>query len=647
MTAAAETRSFQAETRQLLDLMIHSLYSHREIFLRELISNASDALDKLRIEGLTDPALREAAGEPVITIELDAEARTLSIEDNGIGMSRDELVDNIGTIARSGTKEFADQLQAAKSADGEARAELIGQFGVGFYSSFMVADEVELETLRAGGDEAVRWRSKGDGEYTLETGERSKPGTRVTLHLRQPDEGEDGEFTDFTQEWTVRQVVKRYSDFVEHPIQMDVERPDPDAGEDASDKTVTQTETVNSRRPLWTRAPKEVTEEEHTEFYRHLSHDFAEPLHTLHFRAEGTHEWTALLYLPKLRGMDVIDPQQNRSRVALHVKRVFVMADCEELVPTWLRFVRGIVDSADLPLNVSRETLQHARQMGQIRKRITKKVIDALGDLLADRREDYVAFWSQFGPIVKEGLFLDDDQRDELSRVCLFASTQGEEPTTLGEYLERMPFSQTEILYVTGGDRRSAEASPHLEAAKAAGHEVLLLTDPVDEWVASRLTEFEGKKLKSLDKGESGVEESEDDKSKREEQQKELGGLFQSAQEAIDEHVSEVRLSSRLSESPAVLVNQPGGLSPHMEEMMRASGQDVPKSKRILELNPDHKVLGRLKTLFDELGGGRGFNDYVELLHGQALLAEGSPLPDPARFAKLMAELMAPGDGPS
>ncbi|RKY19603.1 MAG: molecular chaperone HtpG [Planctomycetota bacterium] len=651
MTATTETRSFQAETKQLLDLMIHSLYSHKEIFLRELISNASDAIDKLRIEGLTDDALREATGEPCIRLELDREANTLTIDDNGIGMTREELVENIGTIARSGTREFAQQMQAAKAADGDARAELIGQFGVGFYSSFMVADEVELETLRAGGDEAVRWRSKGDGEYTLEDGERSTPGTRVTLHLRTAESDDESagdaagasEFKDFTDEWTVRQVVKRYSDFVEHPIQMDVERSEkPEGDDDAELVSVTKTETLNSRRPLWTRSPKEVKSEEHAEFYRHVSNAWSEPLHTLHFKAEGTHEWTALLYLPTQRGMDAMDPSAKRSRVALHVKRVFVMADCEELVPAWLRFVHGVVDSADLPLNVSRETLQHARQMGQIRKRITKKLIDAFRELLEGRRDDYVAFWGQFGTVIKEGLFGDGDHRDELARVALFDSTHDDALTTLGEYLERMPLSQKEILYVTGTDRRAAVASPHIEAARKAGHEVLLLTDPVDEWVMSRFTEFEGKRFKALDKGDVEVQESDDAKTQREDQQKQLGGLFQAIEGVLDEHVSEVRLSGRLSESPAVLVGAEGGMSQQMEEVLRASGQAVPKSKRVLELNPKHAVLTQLERLFEQTGGGGRFDDFVELVFGQALLAEGSAPADPARFAKLLAGLLAP-----
>ena len=642
MTATAETHSFQAETRQLLDLMIHSLYSHREIFLRELISNASDALDKLRIESLTDDTLREGAGEPRIRIELDKPARTLSLDDNGIGMTRDEVIENIGTIARSGTREFAERLASAKRTDGEARAELIGQFGVGFYSSFMVAEEVVLETRRAGTDQAVRWRSHGDGQYTIEECEKATPGTRITLHLRDFGPDDDGEFSDFTDEWTVRSVVRRYSDFVEHPIQMDVEREEAEAGED-EEHSVVRTETLNSRRPLWTRPKAEITEEQHTEFYRHLSHDWSDPLQAIHFKAEGTHEYTALLYLPKQRQPDVLDPTASRSRVALHVKRVFVMADCEELVPPWLRFVRGIVDSADLPLNVSRETLQHARQMGQIRKRLTRKVIDAFGELLEHRRDDYVAFWKEFGPLVKEGLFIDDEHRDDLAAVALFASTHGEAPTTLAEYVERMAFSQEQILYVTGVDRRAVERSPHLEAARKAGREVLLLTDPVDDWVVRKLTEFDGKPLVPVDRGEAGLEESEEQKTEREGKQKELAPVLEAVRKALDEQVKEVRLSARLSESPAVLVGGQGDMTPQMEAILRASGQQVPHAKRILELNPEHPVLARLTALHESAGSGEDFTDFAELLLGQALLAEGSPPPDPARFAKLVSRLMTAG----
>ena len=635
MTATTETHSFKAETRQLLDLMIHSLYSHKEIFLRELVSNSSDALDKLRVEALSDEGLRDVAGEPRIRLEVDSDAGTLTIDDNGIGMGRDEVVENIGTIARSGTREFAAKLA---DADGDKKADLIGQFGVGFYSAFMVADEVVLETKRAGGDEAVRWSSRGDGEYTLDTCDKDSVGTRVTLHLRPQGEDEDG-FQDFSAEHVLRQVVKTYSDFVEFPIQLDVER---EEGEAEEKKTVVETQTLNSMRPLWTRAASDVTAEEHNEFYRHLSHDWSEPLQTIHFRAEGAHEYTALLYIPQKRGMDVLDPTAAKSRINLHVKRVFVTADCEDLVAPWLRFIRGVVDSNDMPLNISRETLQHARQMGQIRKRVVKKVLDAFGKLLKDRRDDYVTFWNQFGSVIKEGLYVDDEHREALAKVCLFSTSAGDELVTLSEYVDRAPMGQEEILYVTGSDRNALLFSPHLEAAKAKGHEVLLLTDPVDDWVVQRLSEFEGKPLKALDKGETEIEESDDEKKSREDKQGEIKHILNAAQSKLDEHVSEVRLSSRLSDSPAVLVGAEGAMSPHLEEMLRASGQEVPKTKRILELNPDHAVLTRMTSLFES--GGAAFEDFCELVHGQALLAEGGVPADAARFAKLLGTFMGGGE---
>ncbi|MCB9896673.1 MAG: molecular chaperone HtpG [Planctomycetes bacterium] len=653
MTTQTETRSFQAETSQLLDLMIHSLYSHKEIFLRELISNASDALDKRRLLGLTDAAVR-GDDEGRILIEADPASHTLVVSDDGIGMTRDEVVENIGTIARSGTKEFIRTLKEARKS-GEIDAELIGQFGVGFYSAFMVADEVILETRKAGTDEATRWTSKGDGSYTIEPCEKDAPGTRITLVLR-PKESEDESWQDFTDEWTLRSVVKRYSDFVEHPVVMEVER---EEGEGDEKRSVRELVTLNSRKPLWTRPKAEISEQEYKDFYTHLSHDWNDPLETIHFKAEGTHEYTALLYVPKTRSHEMLDPQQRGARVSLYVKRVLVQAECEELLPPWLRFVRGVVDSADLPLNVSRETLQHARQMGQIRKHLVKKVVETLGKVLADRRDDYVAFWEQLGPVVKEGLVLDEAMRDELAKTCLFHDTHDETLTTLGEYVERMPFTQNAIYYVTASDLRTARSSPHLEALKKKGLAALLLVDPVDEFVVDRLHEFDGKPLVSLDRGELDLGDDADDESSAQldEKQKELQPALDAVQKALDEHVSSVRLSRRLDESPAVLVGEQGGLSPQMERILRASGQEVPKGRRVLELNAEHPVVQRLLALAAERGDGAGdgesasgdgegsarFAEFAEVLLGQALLAEGNPPPDPARFAKLLGRLMAGG----
>lgn len=648
MTTETETRTFQAETRELLDLMIHSLYSHKEIFLRELISNASDAIDRLRFASLTDDSLRDGSYRPRIELEVFPDAKTLIIDDNGIGMTRDEIIENIGTIARSGTREFAKAMAAAKS-DGDSTPELIGQFGVGFYSSFMVADEVVVVTRKAGTDEGSRWTSKGDGEYTIEDCEKAEPGTRITLHLRKPEENEEEgddegpEYTDYTQEWTLREVIKRYSDFVEYPVEMDVERTQKKGEEeDAVEETVIETVTLNSMKPLWRKPKSEITAEEYKEFYHHVSHDWAEPLETIHFKAEGTHEYTALLYLPKTRPMDLLDPNHDKSRLSLYVKRVFIMGDCEELVPSWLRFVRGLVDSDDLPLNVSRETLQHNRQMGRIRSRVVKKVLGAMKTMLGERRSDYIDYWKAFGLVLKEGIVTDHESRDELAGLSLFGSSAGGDLTTLGEYVERMPEEQKEILYLTGTERRSLEQSPHLEAAASKGFEVLFLTDPIDEWVVGHIPEFDEKKLVALDRGEADLGETDETKKEREEQQEENTDLLTTIQTSLDEYVKEVRLTSRLSDSPAVLVSGDGDMTPQMERILRASGQELPAGKRVLELNPEHPVFARIKSLHGVDAEGEAFGELLELVYGQALLAEGSDLPNPARFAQLVSSMIAP-----
>ena len=637
-----ETHSFQAETAQLLDLMIHSLYSHKEIFLRELISNASDALDKLRHERLVDESLAALPeSEGTIELEPDAEARTLTIRDDGIGMTRDDLVANLGSIAGSGTRRFLDELKRGGTTP-DAMPELIGQFGVGFYSAFMVSKRVVVETRRAGSDEAWRWSSSGDGTYTLEPCEREGHGTTVTLELSDLDEEEAGA-KDYTQEWVLREVVKRYSDFVGYPIRMDVERkrrPTDDEGkpiEDAAEETVTETVTLNSQKPLWVRPKGEVSEEEHGEFYRHLTHDWEPPLEAIHFKAEGTTEYTALLYLPKRKPIGLFDPNEPKSKVQLYVRRVFITADCEELMPAWLRFVPGVVDSADLPLNVSRETLQHARQLGQIKKRLVRKVLDSLTSLLSERREDYEAFWGEFGPVLKEGLYYDDDFRTELAERALFRSSTEEGWTTLGEYRERMAEGQEAIYVLSAPDLAAAKRSAHLEAFGAKGYEVLFLTDQVDEFAFQRLQTFEELPFRAIDKGDVDLGDDEAKKA-REEREKQDAPLLEAIKEALDEHVDAVRFSSRLTDSPAVLVTPEHGLAPHVERLMRDSGQafGMGATKRTLELNPDHPLTAKLSELRE--AEPERFRETCELLHGQACLAEGSPLPDPARFAKLLTE---------
>jgi len=644
--AMTETVAFQAETKELLQLVIHSLYKHKEIFLRELISNASDALDKLRFEALHDPALYEGDETLAIRLEADPDARELRVIDTGIGMTHDEVVSNLGTIARSGTKGFAEAVKEA-AAEGKELSEcpeLIGRFGVGFYSAFMVADEVVVETKKAGGHQGVRWRSRGEGEFEIEEVDLEKRGTTITLKLRDVESGGEADDKngepdqDYTQEWVLRPVVKRYSDFVAYPITMDVER---EEGEGDEKQKVTRPETLNSQRPLWTRAKDDVTPEEHAEFYRHISHDWHEPLDVVHTKAEGTIEFTALLYVPRERPYDLFDPTRHGSRLELYVRRVFIMADCEDLLPPWLRFVRGVVDASDLPLNVSRETLQANRQVRQIRKHLVRKLIDAFGTMLADKREDYLVAWKAFGPALKEGAYSDEEHRDELAKLLLFDSTNGDDLVTLTEYVERMPDEQKEIYVLPATSRAAAERSPHLEGVRARGFEVLLLVEPIDEFLLQRLTEFDGKKLRAIDKGGLELDEDDDAKAAREEKEKALGPMLELVRKELADEVEEVRFSARLTDSPAMLVAAENTLSPQVERMLRESGQPVPETKRALELNPTHPLVEKLRDLSADDKTFARFSDYCVLLHGQALLAEGSTPSDPARFAKLVAELMS------
>ena len=637
MTATQETHAFQAEAKELLNLVIHSLYSHKEIFLRELLSNASDALDKLRIEALTDSSLMAGDEELAIRLDVDKEAKTLTISDNGIGMSHDELVSNLGTIARSGTKAFAAEMQKVKEAadkDPDALPSLIGQFGVGFYSAFMVADEVTVESRRAGSDRGSRWQSSGAGEYTIEECDRAERGTTITLHLK-PEDDSDERFQDFTEEWVLREVVRRWSDFVEYPIQLEVTRTE---GEDDDKKEVTKLETLNSQKPLWTRPKAEITDEEYNEFYKHVSRDWNEPLSRVHFRAEGVHSYTALCYLPKQKGMELFDPSHLESKVSLYVRRVHITSECAELLPTWLRFVQGVVDSDDLPLNVSRETLQHNRQLAQIKKRLTKKLLDEIGRILKNDRKAFIEFWGEFGQVLKEGVWQEDGFRDEVAKLCVFPSSwslEHEEDedcrgfTTLSEYVGRMAEGQEKIWYLSGVDEKALKSSPHLERAR--GQEVLFFTE-VDEVAMSKLTEFEGHELIALDKGEA--EDTDEEKEQLEAAEKELAKLLKAVKKCLGDQVQDVRLTSRLTDSPACLVAGEGALPPQLAAMLRAQGQAVPEEKRVLELNPDSELVKGL----DGRRKDKDFADTCELLLGQALLAEGSPLPDPARFAKLVAK---------
>ncbi|MFU8873963.1 molecular chaperone HtpG [Micromonospora sp. SL4-19] len=627
MSDQAETLEFQAEARQLLQLMVHSIYSNKDVFLRELISNASDALDKLRLESLVDKDLAVDTSDLHIEIEVDKEARTLTVRDNGIGMSRDEVVGLIGTIAKSGTAELLRKLRESK--DAAASQELIGQFGVGFYATFMVADKVTLLTSRAGQDGGTRWESTGEGTYAVESVDEAPQGTSVTLHLK-PVDDEDN-LHDYTAEWTIREIVKRYSDFIAWPIRMTVER----QGEDGA--TTREGQTLNSMKALWARSRDEVDEAEYKEFYRHVAHDWADPLETIHMRGEGTFEYEALLFLPSHAPLDLFSPQGRRG-VQLYVKRVFIMDDCDALMPNYLRFVKGVVDAHDLSLNISREILQQDRQIGAVRRRLVKKVLATLKELTA---ESYRTFWTEFGAVVKEGLLEDADNTEALLELVRAASTHDPaELTTLRDYVERMKDGQSEIYYATGESRATIENSPHLEAFRAKGYEVLILTDPVDEVWVERVGAYDGKTLRSVAKGQVDLE-TDEEKEKAEAERKEYADLLTWMSGALADTVKEVRLSSRLTTSPACVVGDAHDMTPTLEKMYRAMGQEVPQVKRTLELNPNHPLVTGLRKAHEQGGDATALTETAELLYGMALLAEGGELADPSRFTRILADRLA------
>jgi molecular chaperone HtpG len=638
MNTRVEQLEFQAEARQVLDLMVHSVYSNKDSFLRELISNASDALDKLRLEAFRNKDLDVDTSDLHIELEVDKGARTLTVRDNGIGMTRAEVVDLIGTLAKSGTAELRQQLREAKNA--AASEELIGQFGIGFYSSFMVADKIELLTRKAGESEATRWESSGEGTYTIESVDDAPQGTSVTLHLK-PEDKEDG-LHDYTAEWMIRSLVKKYSDFISWPIRMEVERRT-SATEEGGEEVVTiETETFNSMKALWARPKDEVSDEEYKEFYKHIAHAWDDPLEVIAMKAEGTFEYQALLFIPSQAPFDLFS-RDTSVGVQLYVKRVFIMGDCEQLMPRYLRFIKGVVDAQDMSLNVSREILQQDRQINAIRRRLSKKVLSTIKDLQTERPEDYRTFWTQFGRVVKEGLMSDVDNQDTLLRISSFASTNSEEePTTLAEYVERMKEGQEQIFYATGETRQQILKSPHLEAFKAKGYEVLLLTDPVDEiWVGS-VHEFDGKPLQSVARGEVDLDSDEDkSEAEREEREKDFADLLAWLKETLSDHVAEVRLSRRLTESPACLITPTFGITPALARMYRASGQVIPAGKRILELNPSHPLVTGLREAHKDRADDQSVAETAELLYGTALLAEGGELEDPAKFAGLLVDRLA------
>ncbi len=626
-TKTAETLGFQAEVKQLLHLMIHSLYSNKEIFLRELVSNASDACDKLRFEAIDHPDLLEGAPELRIRVEFDKDARTITLTDNGIGLSRDEAIANLGTIARSGTREFFSQLTGDKQKD----TQLIGQFGVGFYSSFIIAEKVAVRSRRAGlpASEGVLWESDGQGEFSVTEIDREARGTSVTLTLR-ADEDE------FLSGWKLREVLRRYSDHISLPVEMKKEEWDAEKSEQV---VKDEWETVNQANALWARSKADITDEQYKEFYKHVSHDYEDPLAWTHNRVEGRSEYTQLLYVPKRAPFDLYDRDARRG-VKLYVKRVFIMDDADQLLPAYLRFVRGVVDSADLPLNVSREILQESRDVRAIREGSAKRILGLLEDLAKDKPDEYAEFWTQFGQVLKEGVGEDPANKDRIAGLLRFASTQSDSPAqtvSLADYIGRMKEGQDKIYYLSADSYAAAAHSPHLEVFRRKGLEVLLLSDRVDEWMLSYLREFEGKALASVAKGGLDLDALADEEEKK--QQAEAAEAFKPTIErlktALGERVKEVRATARLVDSPACVVVDENELSPHLLRMLKAAGQDAPEVKPILEVNPQHALVKRLEAQTDD-----SFGDWAELLLDQAMLAEGAALKDPAAFVKRVNALL-------
>jgi molecular chaperone HtpG len=628
--AEKQTLGFQAEVKQLLQLMIHSLYSNKEIFLRELISNASDASDKLRFEAINNDALFEGDSALGISIDFDKAARTISITDKGIGLSQQEAIEHLGTIAKSGTKEFFSKL----SGDQQKDAALIGQFGVGFYSGFIVADRITVESRRAGlpADQGVRWESGGEGDFTVETIDKPERGTTITLHLR---EGED----ELLSAWQLRSIIRKYSDHISLPIQMRKEEWD----EEKKEMVIRdELETINQASALWARSKSEITDEQYTEFYKHVSHDFAEPLTWTHNRVEGRSEYTQLLYIPARAPFDLWDRNQ-RSGIKLYVKRVFIMDDAEQLMPVYLRFVKGVIDSNDLPLNVSREILQESRDVKVIREGSTKRVLGMLEELAnadeTEKKEKYNSFWQEFGQVLKEGIGEDSSNKERIAKLLRFASTHNDNETqnvALADYVSRMKDGQDKIYYVTADSWTAARNSPHLEIFRKKGVEVLLLTDRVDEWMLSFLSEFEGKQLVSVAKGDLdlGKLEDESEKKQKEETQAEYKELLEKMKQSLDAKAADVRVTFRLTDSPACLVSGEHELSGNLLRMLKAAGQKAPDSKPILEINPNHPLVQRLK--YEDAK----FDDWSSILFDQAMLAEGGQLADPAGFVKKLNDML-------
>jgi molecular chaperone HtpG len=639
MARAKETRQFQTEVQQVLKLIINSLYSNRDIFLRELISNASDAIDKLRFKAQTDTDLMGDDSEFKIRITRDGIKRTLEIADNGIGMTYDEVNDNIGTIAKSGTAAFLEAMQALNQKEAPLTPELIGQFGVGFYSAFIVADKVTLITRAAGEETATQWGSSGDGAYTIEETTKPERGTTIRLELRKPEKDEP----DYTDEWTIRNIIKKHSDFVAYPIVMEVEKQEPiPESEQVLDsegkpigettRTVARDETLNSMKAIWARDKKEVSEDEYKEFYTHISHDWNPPLKHLHVKLEGTTEYTALLYLPSKAPFDLFQPEFKHG-VHLYSRRVFIMDDCKELLPEYFSFVKGVVDAPDLNLNISREILQQDRLVLNIRKNLVKKLFDLLNGL---EKDDYDKFYDEFGAILKIGIYTDPANQTKLAELARFKTTTSDKAwTSLKTYVERMPEDQKEIYYLTGDSPTTLLNSPHLEQLKAKNFEVLLMTDPVDEWVVQSLTEYDGKPLKSAEKGDLEIDT--DETKDQEEQFKDLFGFIR---KTLQDQVKEVKPSTRLLDSVACLSGDAHDMSGYMAKIMQSAGKDLPPNKRVLELNTKHPVLDKIKQIYATDQSDARLEDYSRLLYDLAVIGEGGKIENPSQFGKLIGDLM-------
>ena len=638
---ATEKKEFKTEVQQLLDLVIHSLYSNKDIFLRELISNGSDAIDKLRFNALSDKKLLKDQTDFRIKLFTDNDAKTLIIEDNGIGMTKDELEANIGTIASSGTRRFMEEIKKGNSSD---NPELIGQFGVGFYSAFMVADKVTLKTRPAGSDESWTWQSSGDGSYEITEGGREKNGTEITLSLKE-------DCRDYIVEFRLREIIKKYSDFVEYPILMDITREEPELDEEGkpkegAEKKVTITEeTLNSMKAIWMRPKSEVKKDEYNDFYKHISHDYTDPFKTIHYSAEGTLEFKALLYLPSKAPFDMFQHEGIKHGINLYVKRVFIMDNCEALVPRYLRFVKGVVESNDLPLNVSREILQEDLIIKKIEKNVTSKILTTLKGMMKKSKEDYINFYKEFGKVIKEGIEVDPTNKDKIKDLLLYESskTKPGEYISLKEYTDRMIPDQKNIYFLTGDSRATVDNSPHLEVFKKKDVEVLFMTEPVDEFILPGFGEYSDKSLKSIAQGDIDLG-TEEEKKIAEEQKKEVTGkyknLIKKIEESLKEDVKEVRLSNRLTDSPSCLVTDEGDINPQMERIFAAMNQPVPEVKRILEINPNHPVIEKMNKIFESDKKDSKVSDFSELLHNQALLTEGVAVKDPVRFSKLITDLM-------